>query len=82
MIAPAHSYSIDRYWLRSALINRLRRVYDAMIVKSYKTLLCYRLLPMTVKRYENKAGYTATPVACGWAGAVLEKVTRAKTPKK
>ena len=22
-----------------------------------------------------KAGYTATPVACGWAGAVLEKVT-------
>ena len=26
---------------------------------------------------ENKAGYTATPVACGWAEAVLEKVTRA-----
>ena len=25
----------------------------------------------------NKAGYTATLVACGWAGAVLEKVTRA-----
>ena len=25
----------------------------------------------------NKAGYTATVVACGWAGAVLEKVTRA-----
>ena len=24
----------------------------------------------------NKAGYTATPVACGWAGAV-QKVTRA-----
>ena len=21
---------------------------------------------------ENKAGYTATPVACGWAGAVIE----------
>ena len=21
----------------------------------------------------NKAGYTATPVACRWAGAVLEK---------
>ena len=20
----------------------------------------------------NKAGYTATPVACGWAGAVIE----------
>ena len=25
----------------------------------------------------NKARYTATLVACGWAGAVLEKVTRA-----
>ena len=25
----------------------------------------------------NKAGYTATLVACRWAGAVLEKVTRA-----
>ena len=23
-------------------------------------------------RYENKAGYTATSVACGWAGAVFE----------
>ena len=22
--------------------------------------------------YENKAGYTATPVACGWAGAIIE----------
>ena len=21
---------------------------------------------------ENKAGYTASPVACGWAGAVIE----------
>ena len=26
---------------------------------------------------KNKAGYTATLVACGWTGAVLEKVTRA-----
>ena len=26
---------------------------------------------------ENKAGYTATPVACGWAGTVLEKLTKA-----
>ena len=25
---------------------------------------------------KNKAGYTATPVACGWAGIVMEKVTR------
>ena len=26
---------------------------------------------------ENKAGYSASLVACGWAGAVMEKVTRA-----
>ena len=24
------------------------------------------------KVQKNKAGYTATPVACGWAGAILE----------
>ena len=24
---------------------------------------------------KNKARYTATPVVCGWAGAVIEKVT-------
>ena len=31
----------------------------------------------TVITSENKAGYTATLVTCGWARAVLEKVTRA-----
>ena len=31
----------------------------------------------TSTKENNKAGYTATLVACGWAGAVLEKVTRA-----
>ena len=30
-----------------------------------------------VVKSNDKAGYTATLVACGWAGAVLEKVTRA-----
>ena len=28
-----------------------------------------------LRRVKNKAGYTATLVACGWAGAVMEKVT-------
>ena len=28
------------------------------------------------QRKKNKAGYTATPVACGWAGAIFE-VTKA-----
>ena len=26
---------------------------------------------------DNKAGYTATLVACGWAGAVIEEATGA-----
>ena len=26
----------------------------------------------TLRRHNNKAGYMATPVACGWAGAVFE----------
>ena len=30
----------------------------------------------------NKAGYTATLVACGWAGAVMEKVTGAFRPEQ
>ena len=30
-----------------------------------------------IQRDKNKAGHTATLVAWGWAGAVLEKVTRA-----
>ena len=32
---------------------------------------------INVHMSRNKAGYTATLVACGWAGAVLKKVTRA-----
>ena len=35
---------------------------------------CIQLLQ---KLKDNKARYMATLVACGWAGAVLEKVTRA-----
>ena len=37
-------------------------------------LACIQLLQ---KLNDNKAVYTATLVACRWAGAVLEKVTRA-----
>ena len=33
------------------------------------------------RRERNKAGYTATLVACGWTGAMLEKVTRASGPE-
>ena len=27
---------------------------------------------INVDLIKNKAGYTATPVACGWAGAIIE----------
>ena len=30
-----------------------------------------------LRQCSNKAGYTATPVLCGWEGAVKEKFTRA-----
>ena len=26
----------------------------------------------SITSLKNKAGYTATPVACGWAGAIIE----------
>ena len=29
------------------------------------------------KKKKNKAGCTANPIACGWAGVMLEKVIRA-----
>ena len=34
------------------------------------------IMKMVLCLEKNKAGYTATPVAFGWAGAVIEKVTR------
>ena len=36
-----------------------------------------KLIYMKVKKCENKAGYAATLVACGWAGTVTEKVSGA-----
>ena len=38
---------------------------------------CSRSGDTHVSMLKNKAGYTASPVACKWAGAVLAKVTRA-----
>ena len=35
------------------------------------------MMKMVLCLEKNKAGYTATPVAFGWAGAVIEKVTSA-----
>ena len=56
---------------------------------SKETMMIHRFIPFLIIHHsscglvlasrlmkENKAGYTATLVACGWAGAVLEKVTK------
>ena len=51
-------------------------------MKARLSLACYKGPPKTLKiaikgpkmtnLRRNKAGYTATPVACGWAGAIFE----------
>ena len=47
----------------------------AKINISIKTTTCGSIYDTDISNF--KAGYMATLVACGWAGAVLEKVTRA-----
>ena len=32
----------------------------------------YNIFEISCSRLRNKAGYTATPVVCGWAGAIIE----------
>ena len=53
--------------------------------KRQTNLFCYKWNSVITNKGESKAGYSASPVACGWAGAVLVKVTRAfghETEKK
>ena len=38
----------------------------------WKPCKVYQEIKIHMRRDENKAGYTATPVACGWAGAIIE----------
>ena len=44
------------------------------IMNAYKYAYEYTeiMLTLTLTSSVNKAGYTATPVACGWAGAIFE----------
>ena len=46
----------------SAAARKSETAKESHFIKKRQTLL----------RFKNKAGYTATPVACGWAGAVFE----------
>ena len=36
-----------------------------------------KTIKRNVKKKKNKAGYMATEVACGWAGAVIKKTNQA-----
>ena len=45
--------------------------------QTYRTRRNTIVILGTTLAQHNKAGYTATLVACGWAGAVMEKVTGA-----
>ena len=52
-------------------------VMEKMQFQSPMSHLAHNSAHSALFRKRKKAGYTATPVACGWAGAVLEEVTRA-----
>ena len=59
---------------------RVHSAHHGIVPVSFHTQIRWRHVGtgfVEVKTRENKAGYTATLVACEWAGAVLEKVTRA-----
>ena len=42
--------------------------YPCMIILENEKIV----LRVIVSKKDNKAGYTATEVACGWAGAIFE----------
>ena len=42
------------------------------ITKIYSKGLPLITVDFNLPTSKNKAGYTATPVACGWAGAIIE----------
>ena len=57
--------------------SRTRTILENAHSFLLRSLLIKFLFSLTALAHFNKAGYLATLVACGWAGAVLEKVTRA-----
>ena len=58
-------------------IEKLAAPY-LMIISWHEKILTLdvEMIVLCLKQKENKAGFTATEVACGWAGAIFE-VTRA-----
>ena len=51
--------------------------FPLFVSPSVSNTIKFWTIQSVLRQRKNKARYTATLVACGWAGAVLEKVTRA-----
>ena len=68
--------SIIRDFLSYLIFKSKNLVTSKPSRKSFVEISLVLDLPLGLKAL-NKVGYMATPVACGWAGAVLEKVTTA-----
>ena len=53
-------------------LNELEYSKAPSMISSYTQEHVFFYLHAQTNINTNKAGYTATPVACGWAGAVFE----------
>ena len=56
-----------------------KKIFSVLLVSFFPALyFLFYLVIVFLKTHgkamftKNKAGYTATPVACGWAGAIIE----------
>ena len=67
---------IETIHMRFALCSQADCFFQVSIFSSSDRTVKYKTF-IAPHSLGNKAGYTATLVACGWAGAVLERVTRA-----
>ena len=75
---PIHTpFHTPRHTHSRSTVSKIRflTVFDSIIRDRPADTVYYRAASLRLKRDKNKAGYTVTPGACGWAGAV-EKVTR------
>ena len=50
----------------------IRDVFEGASGAAAAALFVGAQTPLGHKFSQNKAGYTATPVGCGWAGAIFE----------
>ena len=67
-----HNYNIFK---SGRIFSKKVQRYKATFFSSIQELWLLPYCNEISRIEENKAGCTATPVACGWAGAVMEKVT-------